>query len=188
MFDFHQKIWHLYYQKKMLVVIKYWNVFSGLVERKICSNTSPCKANEGKCFLDSHCKDGLSCIKNKCNSLFIDTANEHTGNISRGFLLVVLVVTDSFTAKLYIIQIFSVYLFKILCVVTCNIFRVVSNFFWEKSKVFVFYLNLISSQPKPLTKYKKFWILTAIFSKWNWQLKIFALFFRKRCNLQSWQM
>ena len=90
--DFHQKIWHLYYQKKMLVVIKYWNVFSGLVERKICSNTSPCKANEGKCILDSHCKDGLSCIKNKCNSLFIDTAIEHTGNISRGFLLVLLVV------------------------------------------------------------------------------------------------
>mgnify|MGYP007015624929 CR=1 FL=1 len=86
--DFHQKIWHLYYQKKMLVVIKYWNVFSGLVERKICSNTSPCKANEGKCILDSHCKDGLSCIKNKCNSLFINTAIEHTGNISRGFLLV----------------------------------------------------------------------------------------------------
>jgi hypothetical protein len=47
-------------------------------------------------------------------------------------------------------------LFKILCVVTCNIFRVVSKFFWEKSKVFVFYLNLISSQPKPLTKYKIF--------------------------------
>ena len=99
----------------LLVVIKYWNFFSGLVERKICSKTSPCKANEGKCFLDSHCKDGLSCIKNKCNSLFIDTAIEHTGNISRGFLLVVLVVKDSITAKLFILQnFFSVYLFKSL--------------------------------------------------------------------------
>ena len=71
---------------------KYWNFFSGLTEKKICSKTSPCKENEGKCFLDSHCKDGLSCIKNKCNSLFINTAIEHTGNISRGFLLVLLVV------------------------------------------------------------------------------------------------
>ena len=100
MFRFHQK------QKKILVVIEYWNLFSGLLERKICSKTSPCKANEGKCFLDSHCKDGLSCIKNKCNSLLFDAAFEDSGNISGEFLLVVLVVKDSITAKLNIQQIF----------------------------------------------------------------------------------
>ena len=83
---------------------KYWNFFSGLTEKKICSKTSPCKENEGKCFLDSHCKDGLSCIKNKCNSLLFDAAFEDSGNISGEILLVVLVVRDSITAKLFIQQ------------------------------------------------------------------------------------
>ena len=54
--------------------------FSGLIERKICSNTSPCKVNEGECFLDNQCKDGLVCIRNNCNSLFIATAFENSGN------------------------------------------------------------------------------------------------------------
>ena len=124
----------------MLVVIKYWNFFSGLIERKICSKTSPCKANEGKCFLDSHCKDGLLCIKNKCNSLLIDVAFAHSGNISGEFPLVVLVVKESITVKLYILQnFFSVYLFKILCVVTCNIFRTVSILF-EKSLRYLYFI------------------------------------------------
>ena len=168
MFEFHQKIWHLYDQKKMLVVIKYWNFFSGLIERKICSKTSPCKANEGKCFLDSHCKDGLSCIKNKCNSLLIDAAFEHSGNISGEFLLVVLVVKDSIRVKLYILQnfFFSIFVQNSLC---CDMQHFLYSFysFWKKSKVFVFYLNLISSHNLNLWQR----VLTAIFSKWkdrNW--------------------
>merc|ERR1712029_153172 len=62
---------------KLALLLYTFSASSNFAIGSICTDTNPCKENQGECILDSHCENGLVCGQNNCISPFISNCCQY---------------------------------------------------------------------------------------------------------------